>query len=276
VHAGAGWSGSCGIVLSAEAAPARDSRPRIVSTSTPTTLSIIIPTYNERTRLGELVESIAGVFAQHRIAGEIIVVDDNSPDGTGQFADSLAERYPVRVVHRPGKLGLGSAVIDGFAAARGDVLGVMDADLSHPPEALPRMLEALDRWQADLVIGSRYVPGGGTKNWPFVRRAMSRFACLLARPLTTARDATSGFFLIRRHASEQVQIQARGFKICLELLVRGRVRTIVEVPYEFADRAAGESKMSWREASGYFWQVWELYRFQRTHPQPQTYHRDRL
>jgi len=239
----------------------------------PTTLSIIIPTYNERARLGELVDAIGEVFEQHRIPGEIIVVDDNSPDGTGQFAETLSARHPVRVVHRPGKLGLGSAVIDGFVAAKGDVLGVMDADLSHPAEALPRMLAALDRWRADLVIASRYIPGGGTRNWPFVRRAMSRFACLLARPLTAARDATSGYFLIRRAASEDVRIQARGFKICLELLVRGRVGTIVEVPYEFADRAAGESKMSWREASGYFWQVWDLYRYQRTHPLKQTHHR---
>ena len=242
--------------------------------TTTTTLSIIIPTYNERTRLGELVDTISRTFDQHHIAGEIIVVDDNSPDGTGQFAESLRERYPVRVVHRPGKLGLGSAVIDGFAVASGSVLGVMDADLSHPPEALPRMLDALDRFQADLVIGSRYIRGGGTKNWPFVRRAMSRFACLIARPLTAARDATSGYFLIRRHASEEVTIQARGFKICLELLVRGRIRTIVEVPYEFSDRAAGESKMSWREASGYFRQVWDLFQYRRAHPQQQTYHRD--
>jgi dolichol-phosphate mannosyltransferase len=240
---------------------------------TKTTLSLIIPTYNERTRLGELVQAISAVFERHQIGGEIIVVDDNSPDGTGKFADSLSEQFPVRVVHRPGKLGLGSAVIDGFAAAKGSVLGVMDADLSHPPEALPRMLDALERFRADLVIASRYIPGGGTRNWPFVRRAMSRFACLLARPLTAARDATSGYFLIRREASEDVTIQARGFKICLELLVRGRIRTIVEVPYEFADRAAGESKMSWREASGYFWQVWDLYSYRRQHPQPQTYHR---
>jgi dolichol-phosphate mannosyltransferase len=240
---------------------------------TTTTISIIIPTYNERTRLGELVTAISAVFAEHGIAGEIVVVDDNSPDGTGQFAETLRERFPVRVVHRPGKLGLGSAVIDGFAVASGNVLGVMDADLSHPPEALPRMLEALERWQADLVIASRYIPGGGTRNWPVVRRAMSRLACLLARPLTAARDATSGYFLIRRHAAEDVKIQARGFKICLELLVRGRIGTIVEVPYEFADRAAGESKMSWREASGYFRQVWDLYLYRRAHPQPQTYHR---
>jgi dolichol-phosphate mannosyltransferase len=239
-------------------------------------LSIVIPTYNERTRLGELVSAIGEVFVRHQLDGEIIVVDDNSPDGTGAFAEGLRDRFPVRVVHRPGKLGLGSAVIDGFAAAKGDVLGVMDADLSHPPEALPRMLAALDEWRADLVIASRYIAGGGTRNWPIVRRAMSRFACLIARPLTSARDATSGYFLIRRHASENVKIQARGFKICLELLVRGRVATIVEVPYEFSDRAAGESKMSWREASGYFRQVWDLYRYQRAHPQKQTYFRAKL
>jgi dolichol-phosphate mannosyltransferase len=236
-------------------------------------LSIVIPTYNERTRLGELIERTAAVFAAHAIAGEIIIVDDNSPDGTGAFAESLAQTFPVRVVHRPGKLGLGTAVVDGFAAARADVLGVMDADLSHPPDVLPRMLRALHEWDADLVIGSRYVPGGGTRNWPMVRRAMSRFACLLAWPLTSASDATSGYFLIRRRAAEDTRIQAGGFKICLELLVRGRVRTIVEVPYEFTDRAAGESKMNWREASGYFRQIRDLWAYRRAHPTPQTYHR---
>ena len=101
-----------------------------------------------------------------------------------------------------------------------------------------------------MAIGSRYVPGGGVRNWPLIRRAMSRFACLLARPITPARDATSGYFLVRRHAVEGVKIAAGGFKICLELLVRGRVESVVEVPYEFSDRAAGESKMSWREATG--------------------------
>jgi dolichol-phosphate mannosyltransferase len=236
-------------------------------------LSIVIPTYNERTRLGDLVERVCETFRASGIAGEIVIVDDNSPDGTGAFAEELAARLPVRVVHRAGKLGLGTAVIDGFAAARGSVFGVMDADLSHPPAVLPRMLAALDRYQADLVIASRYIPGGGINNWPLVRRAMSRFACLLARPLTAARDATSGYFLIRRHATEDVRIQARGFKICLELIVRGNARTIVEVPYEFTDRAAGESKMNWREATGYFRQVYDLYQYSREHPRQQTYQR---
>lgn len=242
------------------------------SPATPT-LSIVIPTYNERTRVGELIERISTVFRDHALAGEIIIVDDNSPDGTGAYVDSLSEQFPVRVVHRPGKLGLGTAVVDGFAAARGNVLGVMDADLSHPPDVLPRMVSALNQWQADVVIASRYIPGGGTKNWPFVRRAMSRFACLLAWPLTGASDATSGFFLIRRRAAENTRIKAGGFKICLELLVRGEVRTIVEVPYEFSDRAAGESKMNWREASGYFRQIRDLWSYRRAHPVKQTYHR---
>jgi dolichol-phosphate mannosyltransferase len=237
------------------------------------TVSIVIPTYNERTRLGELVASVFEVFARHGLDGELVIVDDNSPDGTGALADQLAAVHRIRVVHRAGKLGLGTAVVEGFRVAGGDVLGVMDADLSHPPEALPRLLRALEAQQADLAIGSRYIPGGGTKNWPFLRRAMSRFACLIARPLTAASDATSGYFLIRRAAVQDVQIAAGGFKICLELLVRGRVSSIVEVPYEFVDRAAGESKMSWREATGYFKQVAALWQYRRAHPSRQRYTR---
>src|SRR3954468_7608192 len=124
-------------------------------------LSIVVPTYNERTRLGELVEAVFQVFATHGIDGELVIVDDGSPDGTGALADDLATQHRIRVVHRPGKLGLGTAVVDGFAAASGDILGVMDADLSHPPEALPRLLAALEGASADMAIGSRYVPGGG-------------------------------------------------------------------------------------------------------------------
>ena len=237
------------------------------------TVSIVIPTYNERARLGELVAAAFAVFAEHAIDGELVIVDDNSPDGTGELADNLATQHRIRVVHRAGKLGLGTAVVEGFNVAAGEILGVMDADLSHPPSALPRLLHALETHGADLAIGSRYIPGGATKNWPLVRRAMSRFACLLARPITAARDATSGYFLIRRAAVQDVRIAAGGFKICLELLVRGRVQSIVEVPYEFVDRAAGESKMSWREATGYFKQVGDLWRYRRQHPARQTWRR---
>jgi dolichol-phosphate mannosyltransferase len=222
-------------------------------------LSLIVPTYNERPRLEDLVAAVSSVFAEHRIAGELVVVDDNSPDGTGDIADRLAERFPVRVIHRERKQGLGSAVIAGFGSARGQALGVMDADLSHPPSVLPGMYATLRALDVDIVVGSRYIPGGAAKNWPWRRLAMSRLACLLARPLTPVRDATSGLFLVKRAAVEGVKISATGFKICLELLSRARIESIAEIPFVFADRAAGESKMTAREALGYFVQLRDLY-----------------
>jgi dolichol-phosphate mannosyltransferase len=222
-------------------------------------LSLIVPTYNERANLERLVSSVVQVLADHRIAGELIVVDDHSPDGTGELADALAERFPLQVVHREGKLGLGSAVLAGFERARSEVLGVMDADLSHPPSVLPGMFAALRTFDADIVVGSRYVPGGGSINWPWQRLVMSRLAGFLARPITPVRDATSGLFLVRRRAVEGVRISATGFKICLELLSRARIESVVEVPYVFADRSDGESKMSVREALGYLKQLRDLY-----------------
>jgi dolichol-phosphate mannosyltransferase len=222
-------------------------------------VSIIIPTYNERDRLADLVEGACSLFARHGVAAQLIVVDDNSPDGTGRLAESLAERYPLRVVHRPGKLGLGSAVIDGFAVADSDVVGVMDADLSHPPEALLRLLAALRALDVDAVIGSRYIPGGGSTDWSLARLAMSRLACEFARFLTPVRDATSGLFLVKQAAVRGVVISAAGFKICLELLVRGRVASVAEVPYTFVGRTAGQSKMNLAEAVGYLGQLVSLH-----------------
>ena len=222
-------------------------------------LSIVVPTYNERSRIAELVDVVFGVYREAGIAGELVIVDDNSPDGTGAIADSLTGRYRLQVVHRAGKLGLGSAVMEGFTAARAPVVGVMDADFSHPPDVLPRLLEQMRATGADLVVGSRYVRGGAARNWPLARLAMSRLACALARPLTPVRDATSGFFLIRRSVVEGVRIEAGGFKILLELLLRSRVQTVAEVPYVFIDRTTGQSKMSLREAMGYFRQLRQLY-----------------
>jgi dolichol-phosphate mannosyltransferase len=225
-------------------------------------LSVVVPTYNERGRLSELVAETFDVFGRHALDGELVIVDDNSPDGTGVLADALASEYHprIRVVHRAGKLGLGTAVVEGFSAASSEVVGVMDADLSHPPERLPRMLEALRSTDADFVIGSRYVRGGGTRNWGAGRVWMSRLACLLARPITPVRDATSGFFLVRREVARHVRITAGGFKICLELLVRGQARSVVEVPYVFVGRTVGESKMNVREAAGYLLQLIELFK----------------
>jgi dolichol-phosphate mannosyltransferase len=237
-------------VTSAALPPASDTTPEV---------SIVVPTYNESGRIAELVDAVCGVYREHGIRGELVVVDDNSPDGTGRIAESLTGRYPLTVVHRAGKLGLGSAVMKGFEAASAPIVGVMDADFSHPPTVLPDLLAHLRRTGADVVVGSRYIEGGAAENWPFARLLISRFACVLARPLTPVRDATSGFFLIRREIIHGAKIEAGGFKILLELLMRSPVRSVAEVPYVFVDRAVGESKMSLREAMGYFRQLRQLY-----------------
>ena len=222
-------------------------------------LSMVVPTYNERERIAELVQTLFAECERHDIALEIVIVDDNSPDGTGAVADELARTRRVKVIHRTGKLGLGTAVVAGFEVASAPIFGVMDADFSHPPSLVPRLLKTLNATRADVIVGSRYVTGGSTPNWPMKRRILSRAACMLARPLSPIRDAASGFFLIRANVARGVAIKAGGFKILLELLVRAWPQRLVEVPYRFDDRELGESKMSLREATGYLYQLRDLY-----------------
>ena len=222
---------------------------------------MVVPTYNERERIVELVQKLFAASTAAGIEMEVIVVDDNSPDGTGELADSLAKSYRVKVVHRPGKLGLGAAVIAGLQVASAPFMGVMDADFSHPPAAVPGLLATIRATGADLVVGSRYVPGGSISHWPWWRRLMSRLACLLARPLSPIRDATSGFFVIRADLARRATIRAGGFKINLELNMRAWPARLVEVPYRFADREAGESKMSMKEGLRYLVQLRDLYIF---------------
>jgi dolichol-phosphate mannosyltransferase len=241
--------------------------------ATAPTLSLVVPTYNERDRLPDLVKAIFAAYQQGGVAGELVIVDDNSPDGTGKVADELAVRYPIRVIHRSGKLGLGTAVVAGFTASDAQIVGVIDADLSHPPALVPRMLAAMLDSGADVVIGSRYIPGGGTGDWPLSRQLMSKFACLLARGLTPVRDVTSGFFLIRRELANGVTISAGGFKICLELLIRSAPKLVLEVPYVFQTRTAGQSKMNLKEALGYIDQLRDLYAYRRQHRLPRPEHR---
>ncbi len=229
-------------------------------------LTMVVPTYNERDRIAELTHALFNETRQLGIELELIVVDDNSPDGTGAVADELARSFRMQVIHRAGKLGLGTAVVAGFAAATSEVLGVMDADFSHPPTLVPKMYQAFQETQADLLVAGRYIPGGSTPNWPWRRRMLSRVACLLARPLSPIRDAASGFFLIRRSVARGVDIQAGGFKICLELVMRAWPQRLVEIPYRFDDREAGESKMSLREAAGYLVQLKDLYWYRLTGP----------
>lgn len=218
---------------------------------TVTLVSIVVPTYKEAEGLPALAEQTFAALSKAPISGEMIIVDDNSPDGTGEVAEELARRFPIRVIHRPGKLGLASAVMDGFATAKGDVLGVMDADLSHPPSLLTEMIAAIVERGADLAVASRHVPGGGVKNWPRRRQAISSFANLLARPVTSIHDATSGYFLVRRQAIEGVRLEPVGFKIGLEIMVKANYRTWEEVPYVFTDRRYGQSKFNNREVLNY-------------------------
>ena len=220
---------------------------------------VMTATYNEIENLPRLVDEVfAAVPDVH-----VLVVDDNSPDGTGRWCDERAAADArVCCIHRSGKLGLGTAIVAGMKHAIEHgyrYLVNMDADFSHPPALVPRLLAMLEATEADVVVASRYVPGGSTPNWPFRRRVLSRAACLLARPLTPIRDAASGFFVIRRDIVRGVRIQAGGFKICLELLVRAWPQRLVELPYQFDDRELGESKMSLREAAGYLVQLRDLY-----------------
>jgi dolichol-phosphate mannosyltransferase len=220
-------------------------------------LSVVVPTYNEAGNLPPLAERLQAALAGRD--WELIVVDDGSPDGTADLAEALAPRLPVRVVRRAGKAGLASAVVAGFDAARGDVLLVMDADLSHPPETVPALADAI-AGGADLAVGSRYVPGGGVEDWPLKRRVVSRGACLMGNLLVPVRDATSGFFALRRSVIQGVRLNPIGFKIGFEVIARGRYRTVVEVPYTFRDRALGSSKFGRREIVQYVQQLGQVAR----------------
>ena len=220
-------------------------------------LSIVVPTYNEAGSIPLLAEGLHAALGGRE--WELIVVDDGSPDGTADIAAALAPRIPVRVVRRAGKAGLASAVVAGFDAARGDVLLVMDADLSHPPEVAPALADAIANG-ADLAVGSRYVTGGGVMDWPLKRRAVSRVACLMGNALVPVRDATSGFFALRRSVIDGVRLNPIGFKIGFEVIARGHYRTVVEVPYTFRDRELGSSKFGRREIVQYVVQLGQVAR----------------
>jgi dolichol-phosphate mannosyltransferase len=211
---------------------------------------VVVPTYDERLSLAETLVRLRAAVP----AADVLVVDDASPDGTGQVADEIAARDPqVQVLHRPGKQGLGAAYVAGFGwgLARGyDVLVEMDADGSHQPEQLPRLLDAVAAG-ADLALGSRWVPGGTVHNWPVTRKLLSRGGNTYTRVLTgmPLRDATGGFRAFRREVLEKVDlasVASQGYCFQVDLAWRA-VRlgfTVVEVPIDFVERALGSSKMS--------------------------------
>lgn len=229
----------------------------------------VIPTYNEALNLPILIEAL---FKLQLPNFHILVVDDNSPDGTGQIADDLAKTYNglMTVLHRKGKEGLGKAYIQGFCQALedgADVIGMMDADLSHPPYRLPTLLEALS--EADVAIGSRYVADGSVdQNWPFWRKGLSWFGNTYARTILglPIKDTTGGYRLWRRSALEAIPFEdsrSNGYVFIVELAYLGKLAglTFTEVPIYFADRTKGASKMSLRIQIEAAFRVWQLRRY---------------
>jgi dolichol-phosphate mannosyltransferase len=214
-------------------------------------VSIIVPTLNEEENIAPLVAQISACAVPFR---EILFVDDYSTDATREEIRALEKSQPIRLIEQDGaELGLASAIMSGARAAQGEILLVMDADLSHPPERIKDLLAPLFAGSADLVVGSRYVKGGSTPGWPMWRRIMSRAGAALAYPLTGLHDSMCGFFAIGRSRLLELAPHTSGFKIVFETIVRGggtlRVR---EIPIAFRDRARGKSKMSFSVALRFF------------------------
>jgi len=228
-----------------------------------TTLSIVIPTYNERENLPILVAAIDNCLSDSDY--ELIIVDDNSPDGTGELAEELAREKPIKVVHRRGKLGLASAVIEGFRHSEGEILGVMDADLQHPPETIPSLLKEIEK--ADIAVASRYVKGGGVEGWTFTREIISKVAKIVPQflfaKIRPIRDPLSGCFLLKRGVIEGIDLNPIGYKILLEILVKGRYKSVVEVPYTFKGREMGRSTFGTSEQINYLRHLWRLVKSER-------------
>jgi dolichol-phosphate mannosyltransferase len=226
-------------------------------------LSVVIPTYREARNLEPVARAIGAALSWQRWAFEILFVDDDSRDGSEEQAAKLADELPVRMIVRHGEKGLSTAVLRGLDEARGEFVVVMDADLSHPADRIPEMIARLEHGKNDFVIGSRYVAGGSLdRSWTWFRRLNSRVATWLALPLTRVHDPMSGFFAFRReHMPDAHRLSPIGYKIGLELLVKGEFRKPGEVPIHFADRVHGESKLSWKEQVRYLRHLRRLYQY---------------
>lgn len=224
-------------------------------------LSIIIPTFNERENIRDLITSIRRTLDFHCISGEILVVDDNSPDGTAEAARYCGANVLVRTTDK----GLSQSVVDGFAHASSDILLVMDADGSHPTKCIYKLyVEILNG--ADVSIASRYVHGGSIKHWPFVRRVTSRGATVLARILfPDITDPVSGFFALRKDILTDVQLRPSGYKILTEILGKCNYKEIREISYTFTNRSKGDSKMGLQQIFEYVVQLFDIFAYALTH-----------
>jgi dolichol-phosphate mannosyltransferase len=216
----------------------------------PERLSLVIPTLREADNIGGLLVHIRSVLDPLKMAYEILVVDDDSRDGTEEIVSAISQKDPrVRLLIRKGERGLSGAVLYGWRQTDASILGVMDADLQHPPELLPKLIAAIFAGN-DLAIGSRYTTGGELGAWNPVRKWLSMAAIWatwpIQRPGVRAHDPMTGFFLVRRECVDGIAFQPAGFKLLLEILVRGRLRSVAEVPLAFGSRAQGASKANFK------------------------------
>ena len=247
-----------------------------LSNSNIVTFSIVIPTYNESENILRLISEIEKNLPTSDFT-EIIVVDDNSPDGTGKLVEdciikkgikakeknsSHTKNHILKVVHRTGKEGLIPAILDGVRQSSGTNVLIMDADFSHPPEVIPKMMSELKRNPNSIVIGSRYIEGGKVVGWPARRKILSKGASTLARlglNVKNVKDPMSGLFALPRELIQNISIATKGYKILLEILVKNKEIPVIEVPYTFTDRQSGKSKMSYNVIVNYAEAIWQLY-----------------
>jgi dolichol-phosphate mannosyltransferase len=221
-------------------------------------VSVVLPTYNEAGNIERIIPRICSSLMNSGIDCEVLVVDDDSPDGTAVLAEHLSPAYPVRVHVRKGNRGLATAVMEGFDLSRGKVCVVMDADMSHPVERLPDMVRPVLQGDCDATVGSRYTGAGGSHDWPLLRRVVSRGSGLLAKGLTRLTDPTSGFMAIRRSLIDTRLLDPVGWKIVLEAIVKLKP-SFTEVPIVFTDREAGTSKLDRKVQADYVRHLWRLY-----------------
>jgi len=230
-------------------------------------ISIIVPTYNEAENICDIIKSIKSNLSE--VNAEIIVVDDDSPDGTGTIVDEYIQstiqndRHSVSIIHRKNRNGLSAAILNGVENSKGEVVVVMDSDFSHPPDVIPKMLDKIEKTQCDVVIASRYVQGGGIEGWPVKRKLISKAATEIAKKGlgVKANDPMSGFFAFKKNLIKNISFDAIGYKMLLELLVKTADVNIQEIPYTFTDRKFGTSKLGSSTILDYCKSVWKLYRY---------------
>lgn len=222
-------------------------------------LTVIIPTFNEKANIKNIVMAVDAVFHENALNGQVLVVDDNSSDGTISIVRELKKIHPnVDILVRTEDHGLSQSVADGFSHAFSEIFIVIDADFSHPPVMIPRMYAEIRKGN-DVVIGSRYMAGGGIRDWPLKRRLISIGATFLGRLLfPDVTDPVSGFFAIRKSVVENAHLKPRGYKILLEVLGKGTWEKDVEIPFEFVDREAGSSKLKLKTIIEYAEQVVDI------------------